>query len=92
MIGNATEDTVVVADPTNARTTIALTLPGRGPLARAKGVFGRNKYEATQSSLAELRDDRRPVIVTLRCRGDGTPTARNISYITAGGARESITF
>ncbi len=92
LISNATEDTVVLSDTADATTSMSLTLPGRGPLARVKGVFTRNKYEATQARLDELRDGRRPVTVTLKCRRGGTPEARNISYVTADGARESISF
>ena len=92
LVGNATKDTVVLADPADERTSMSLTLPGRGPFARARGAFGRSKHEAAEIRLNQLRADGTPVVVTLRCRGDGTPTARNISYITADGSRESITF
>lgn len=92
MISNATVDTVVLSDPADARSTMSLMLPGRGPLARLKGVFTRSKHEATETRLNELRNDRTPVVVTLKCRGDGTPSARNISYVNDDGSRESITF
>ena len=88
MISNATEDTVVLSDPADARSTMSLMLPGRGPLARLKGVFTRSKHEA----IKELRNDRMPVVVTLKCCGDGTPSARNISYVNEDGSRGSITF
>ena len=92
LVSNADEDTVVLYDPEDSRTTIALSLPGRGPLQSAKGVFGRNKHEATDARLDELRQLRTPVVVTLRCQGDGTPMARSLSYRTAGGASESISY
>lgn len=92
LVSNATEDTIVLADAYDERTTMSLSLPGRGFLARARGVFSRTKYEATETTLNQLRDDRRPVLATLKCRGDGTPSALNISYTTADGVRESITF
>jgi hypothetical protein len=93
MVSNATEDTVVLADPQDEASTMSLTLPGRGPLARAKGFFGKkNKYQTAQQRLDGLRSERTPVVVTLKCHGSGTPSARNISYMTADGARESISF
>ena len=92
LVGNATKDTVVLADPADERTSMSLTLPGRGPLARVRGAFGTSKHEAAEIRLNELRADGTPVVATLRCRGNGTPTARNISYFTADGSRESITF
>src|SRR5688572_3882534 len=81
LVSNADQETVVLFDPDDSRSTLSLSLPGRGPLQRAKGVFGRNKYEATDVRLNELRHARTPVVVTLRCRGDGTPTARTLSYL-----------
>ena len=92
MVSNATEDTVVLADPADEATTMSLSLPGRGPLARAKGFFSRSKYEATQKRLERLRSDHTPVVVTLKCRGSGTPAARNISYTNEDGSAGSITF
>jgi hypothetical protein len=92
MVSNATEDTVVLSDPRDDASTMSLTLPGRGPLARVKGFFSRGKYQAAQHRLDELRADRTPVVVTLKCRGNGTPSARNISYVNADGSRESISF
>lgn len=92
MVSNATEDTVVLADPEDEASTISLALPGRGPLARVKGFFTRSKYEATQKRLDQLRSERVPVVVTLKCRGSGTPDARNISYTNEDGSAGSITF
>ena len=92
LVSNADEDTVVLFDPDDSRSTISLSLPGRGPLQRVKGVFGRNKYEATDAQLNELREARTPVVVTLRCQGDGTPFARSLSYVHADGTRESISY
>ena len=91
-VSNADEDTVVLNDPDDARSTISLPLPGRGPLQRVKGVFGRNKYEATAAQLNELREERVPVVVTLKCQGDGTPIARSLSYVNEDGDRESISY
>jgi hypothetical protein len=91
-VSNADEDTVVLSDPDDSRTTMSLALPGRGPLQRVKGVFGRNKYEATDARLNELREARTPVVVTLRCQGDGTPIARSLSYRNGDGERESISY
>jgi hypothetical protein len=92
VVNNADEDTVVLSDPDDSRSTMSLSLPGRGPLQRAKGVFGKNKYETTDAELNELRAARTPVVVTLRCQGDGTPVARNLSYRNGDGARESISY
>lgn len=92
MVSNATEDTVVLSDPADEGSTMSLTLPGRGPVARVKGLFNRSKYQAAQQRLDELRADRTPVVVTLKCHGNGTPTARNISYTNSNGSRESISF
>ncbi len=91
-VSNADEDTVVLFDPRDSRSTISLSLPGRAPLQRAKGVFGRNKYEATDARLSELRQSRTPVVVTLRCQGDGTPIARRLSYRNVDGSSESISY
>jgi hypothetical protein len=92
MVSNATEDTVVLSDPSDEASTMSVTLPGRGPFAHVRGFFSNSKYEATQHRLDELRADRTPVVVTLKCRGSGTPSARNISYTNADGMRESISF
>ena len=91
-VSNADEDTVVLNDPDDPRSTISLSLPGRGPLQRVKGVFGQNKFEATATQLNELREERIPVVVTLRCQGDGTPTARSLSYVDEDGDRKSISY
>jgi hypothetical protein len=92
LVSNADEDTVVLYDPEDSRSTISLSLPGRGPFQRAKGVFGRSKYEATDMRLNELREARTPVVVTLQCQGDGTPLARSLGYLNADGSRESISY
>ena len=91
-VSNADESVVVLADPDDSRNTMSLSLPGQGPLERVKGAFGRNKYEATAAQLNELREDRIPVVVTLRCQGDGTPIARSLSYVNEDGDRESISY
>lgn len=91
-VSNADEDTVVLFDPDDSRSTIVLSLPGHGPFQNAKGVFGKSKYEATDLQLNELREARIPVVVTLRCQGDGTPIARSLSYVNADGSRESISY
>jgi hypothetical protein len=91
-VSTADEDTVVLFDPDDSRSTISLSLPGRVPLERVKGAFARNKYEATAARFNELRDDRIPVVVTLRCQGDGTPIARSLSYVNEDGDRESISY
>ena len=92
MVSNANENTLVLSDPANARSTLSVTLPGRGPFARAKGVFTKGKYEASAERLNELRTARSPVVVTLECKGNGTPLARNISYENSDGTQGSISF
>lgn len=92
MVSNANENTLVLSDPLDARSTLSVTLPGRGPFARAKGVFTKGKYEASAEQLNDLRTARSPVVVTLECKGNGTPTARNISYENSDGTQGSISF
>jgi hypothetical protein len=92
MVSAANENTMVLSDPLDARSTLSVTLPGRGPFARAKGVFTKGKYEASAERLNELRTDRSPVLVTLECKGNGTPVARNISYKNSDGTQGSISF
>ena len=92
MVSNANENTVVLSDPNDARSTISLTLPGRGPFNRAKGWFGENKYETSDQRLNELRTAGTPVVVTLTCKGNGTPIARQISYQNADGTNSSISY
>jgi hypothetical protein len=92
MVSNATENTLVLSDPLDSRSTLSITLPGRGPFARAKGVFTKGKYEASAERLNGLRSERSPVVVTLDCKGNGTPVARNISYANSDGTRGSISF
>jgi hypothetical protein len=92
MVSNANEDTVVLSDPLDSRSTISATLPGRGPLARVKGAFTKGKYEATAERLNELRADRSPVLVTLECKRDGAPVVRNIGFRNSDGTQASIAF
>ena len=92
MVSNANEDTVVLSDPLDSRSTLSVTLPGRGPFSRVKGVFAKSKFEASAERLNELRTAGTAVVVTLKCKGNGTPVARNISYENSDGTEESISF
>src|SRR5688572_7103873 len=92
MVSNANENTLVLSDPRDARSTLSVTLPGRGPFARVKGAFTKGKYEASAERLNELRRTGEPVVVTLECKGNGTPLARNISYANSDGTRGSVSF
>ena len=92
MVSNANENTLVLSDPRDEGSTISVTLPGRGPLARAKGVFTKGKYEASAERLNQLRSTRSAVVVTLECKGNGTPVARNISFANSDGTQASIAF
>jgi hypothetical protein len=82
LVSSANEDTLVLADPTNQRTTTSVALPGRGGGSR----------EATNQKLGELRAERTPVVVTMQCEGDGTPLARQISYTDRDGRNGAISF
>jgi hypothetical protein len=92
LVSAVDEDTLVLADPSRPSSTISVTLPGRGPFSRAKGVFGKSKYEATDERLNALREKGTTVVVTMKCKGGGTPTARNISYENSDGTTSSISF
>lgn len=70
-VSSANEGTLVLADPTNPRTTTSATLPSRS-------------REASQT-LSELRSSRTPVVVTMTCQGDGTPIVQEISYASPSG-------
>jgi hypothetical protein len=82
LVSSANEGTLVLADPTNARSTTSVSLPGRGG----------NSREATNQKLAELRAGRTTVSVTLQCEGEGTPLARQISYTDQDGRNGAISF
>lgn len=92
MVSSANEDTLVLSDPTDSRSTASVTLPGRGPFARVRGAFGTSKYEVSNQQLNELRFSRTPVVVTLKCKGDGTPLAQEISYINSDGTHAAISY
>lgn len=93
MVSSANEDTVVLSDPANSRSTTSVTLPNRrGPFARVKGIFGTTKQEASNQQLNELRMSRTPVVVTLQCNRDGTPLAKEISYINADGTHAALSY
>jgi hypothetical protein len=81
LVSSANEGTLVLADPTNSRTTTSVTLSGRG-----------GSREATNQKLSELRSSRTPVVVTMECKGDGTPLARAISYVNLDGTNGAISF
>jgi hypothetical protein len=91
MVSSASDDTVVLSDPMNSRTTTSVTLPGR-PFSRIRGVFGTSRAEASNQQLNDLRMDRTPVVVTLKCKGDRTPVAREISYINPDGSHAAISY
>jgi hypothetical protein len=82
LVSSANEGTLVLTDPTNSANTTSVTLPGRGDGNR----------EATTQKLSELRAGRTAVVVTMQCDGDGTPLARQISYVDQGGRNGAITF
>ena len=92
LVSNANEDTLVLAAPTNSRSTVSVTLPGRGPFARVRGVFGKSREERVDQMLNDLRDTDTLVVVTMKCKGNATPVARSISYRNADGSEGSISY
>jgi hypothetical protein len=92
MVSNANENTLVLSAPANSRRTVSVELPGRGPLARVRGVFGKSREERVDQLLNRLRDTDTLVVVTLKCKGNATPVARNISYRNADGSEGSISY
>jgi hypothetical protein len=91
-VANATENSIVLTDPGDSTSSMAVRLPGRGVVARLKGVVGTNKYEESHEVLTRLKADGSPVTVTLDCKGNTAPTARNLSYTDPDGSRSSISF
>lgn len=92
MVNSANEDTLVLSDLSNSRRTLAVSLPGRGPLAELRGVIGKSREEKVYERLQELHDDSSVVTVTLTCKGNATPVARSISYQAADGTEETISY
>src|SRR5688500_20241811 len=82
VVSSANEGTLVLADPTNSRTTTSVTLPGRGGGSR----------EATNQTLSEHRPSRTPAVATIECKGDATPIAQQISYTNSNGTNGAISF
>jgi hypothetical protein len=82
LVSSANEGTLVLSDPMSPRTTTSVTLPGGG---------GRS-LEATNQTLSELRSSRTLVAVTMECKGEGTPIAKEISYTYLGGTHGAISF
>lgn len=90
-VNKAYQNTVVLWDGADPQQTIAVTLGGRGPVAKLRGWFGQNKYELSEQQLNELAAQRTPVTVTLECSSAGVaPVARNISYQNQDGTRVAI--
>ena len=92
MVSTATEDTLVLSDLAGSRKTMSVALPGRGPLAGLRGVIGKSREEKVYQRLQALHDDSTVVRVTLTCKGDATPVARNITYRTKDGSEETISY
>jgi len=92
IVSSANEDTLVLSDPRSSRSTASVTLPGHGPFSRVKAAFGTSRTEASNQQLNELRLSQTPVVVMLKCKGDGTPIAVEISYINADGTHSAISY
>ena len=92
MVSAATEETLVLSDPRDERKHDIRNTARQRPARKAKGVFTKGKYEASAERLNQLRSTRSPVVVTLECKGNGTPVARNISFANSDGTQASISF
>jgi hypothetical protein len=92
MVSKVNEDALVLSDVSNSRRTLSVALPGRGPLAGLRGVFGKSREEKVYERLQALHDDDTVVVVTMTCKGNAAPVARNISFRTEDGAEESISY
>lgn len=75
------EDTFVLWDGDDPKTTYTLRFREPGFGRKTKGVFGKNRYESAYEALRDLMADREPVDVTLLCQGERkTPIATRFSY------------
>jgi hypothetical protein len=92
MVSTANEDALVLSDISNSRSTLSIALPGRGPLAGLRGAFGKSREEKVHERLQALQDDDTVVTVTMTCKGNAAPVARNISFRGADGSEESISY
>jgi hypothetical protein len=92
VVSNAYENIMVLQDPADPESTMSVTLPGRGTLSRLRAAVGTSMHEASRQRLTELGNAGTPVVVTLQCKGNLAPQARNISYSNADGSRSSMTF
>ena len=92
MVSKANEDSLVLSDLSNSRRTLSVTLPGRGPLAGLRGVIGKSREEKVYERLQALHDNNTVVVVTMTCKGNAAPVARNISFRTEDGSEESISY
>jgi hypothetical protein len=92
-VSKAYENTVVLWDGTDAQSTVAVTLPGRGVLGRMRGWFGDSKHEVTQQTLNQLAAERTPVTVGVVCQGGKVaPEAASLRYVDAQGQRVAIAY
>lgn len=85
LVSNADEDTVVLFDPEDSRSTISLSLPGRGPLQRTKGVFGKNKQVRSHRCKAQ-----RASTIAHASRRDFEMSG--LSYRSVDGSSQSISY
>ena len=92
MVSSANENTLVLADVDNSRLTLSVELPGRGPLAGVRGVFGKSREERVNEQLNQLRERSVPVSVTFTCKRDAAPVARAITFTNVDGSRGSIAY
>lgn len=92
-VSRAYQNTVVLWDGIDPQATTAITLPGRGWLARARGWFGDSKHEVSEQELNQLAAARIPVTFGVECQGRGVaPEARSIRYTNAQGQRVAIAY
>jgi hypothetical protein len=90
-VSKAYENTVVLWDGIDPQATLAVTVPGRSPLSRARGWFGKSKHEVSRTQLNELIAARTPVTAELVCQGGNVaPEASSFAYTNAQGQRVAI--
>ena len=93
-VSQASENSIVLSDSSNAATTLAVNLPGRGsPSSTMRRWFGTSKYELTDQRLNELKAQGTPLTVTMECKGPRlTPVALSIEFPNPDGTRVAIAY
>ena len=92
LVSSVNESTLVLADPTNSRITTTITLPGRAPSAASRARWEPASAKRLINRSASFDRSRTPVVVTMKCEGDGTPLAVAIGYSYVGGFNGAVSF